>query len=134
MALGADVLLPSIDVEMIHRGRSAMRTVLLLATVLVSSACTMQVPAAPTVAWQYGSGNGDGVSPSGPPPVYARAYGPGNGDSVVSGQSVTESYSYGADNASGVAVQMTPQQRQQLAAPTAAAPVQAAPVAAGTHI
>ena len=115
-----------------------MRNALIIGTVLLSAGCAMQPQPAPQVSWSYGAGNGDGVSYPGPKPVFQRAYGLGNGDGVTSGQTATTRYGYGADGMSGTMVQTTPEQRQQMAAPTpppATAPtVQPAPTAPGTHI
>lgn len=96
-----------------------MRKLLVVGAVVAVAACSATPPAAPVVSWQYGAGNGDGVSYSGPAPKYSRAYAPGNGDAVDSGQQVKENYAYGGENASGAMIQTTPatQQPQQQAAP-----------------
>ena len=110
-----------------------MRTALLIGTVLLAAGCSAQ-PQAPTrVSWSYGAGNGDGVSYAGPKPVFQRAYGPGNGDGVTaSGPAPTERYGYGAENVNGSMVQMSPEQRQQVAAPSSA-PTPSGSTAPGSH-
>ena len=99
-----------------------MRHLVVAAAVAALAGCTATDPgAAPTkVSWQYGAGNGDGVSYSGPPPVYKRAYGLG-ADAVASpAQEPKVSYAYGAENHSGSMVQTAPQPAQQAAAPAPA--------------
>ena len=85
-----------------------MRSVLVIGGLLVLGACSMTPQAPPVVSWQYGAGNGDGVSYPGPKPTFNRAYGAGNGDGVQSGQTATTKYSYGADGMSGTMVQVAP--------------------------
>lgn len=107
-----------------------MRNVLLLGTVLMAG-CSMQPPSPAKVSWQYGAGNGDGVAYPGPKPIFQRAYGPGNGDGVTSGQAATENYGYGGDGQTSTMVQVAPESRQMMAAPTPTATTpQAVP---GTH-
>ncbi len=110
-----------------------MRKTLLIGTVLLAAGCSAQPPAPAKVSWSYGAGNGDGVTYAGPKPVFSRGNGLGNGDSVTSGTAPTENYGYGAENASGVMVQTTPEQRQQVAAPAASTPAPASRTAPGTH-
>ncbi len=99
-----------------------MRKTLLIGSVLLAAGCSAQPPAPAKVSWSYGAGNGDGVTYDGPKPVFSRGNGLGNGDGVSSGTTAKENYGYGAENASGVMVQTTPEQpRQQIAAPTSTA-------------
>lgn len=93
-----------------------MRNLLAIGTVLMGAGCAMQPQPAPVVTWQYGP-TGDAVSPAGPPPTYSQSYGLGVGDSVTAGQAPTPSFAYGAEGQTGTMVQMSPQTRQDVAAP-----------------
>lgn len=94
-----------------------MRNLLAIGTALMAAGCAMQPQPAPVVSWQYGPTD-DAVSPAGPPPAYSRSYGFGAGDAVTAGQAPTPSFAYGAEGQTGTVVQMDPQARRNLAAPT----------------
>lgn len=100
-----------------------MRNLVVVAALAALAGCTATDPgAAPTkVSWQYGAGNGDGVSYAGPPPVYKRAYGVGADAVAPAAQEPKINYAYGAENHSGSMVQQeTPKPAQQVAAPSPA--------------
>ena len=112
-----------------------MRTLLATGLVLMAAGCAMEPQPAPVVSWQYGP-SGDAVSPSGPPPVYSQSYGLGAGDTVTAGPAPTPSFAYGAEGQTNTTIQMSPQTRQNVAAPAptpapASTPRQDAP---GPHI
>jgi len=98
------------------------QTFLLCSTVLLLAGCGGQPNVPPVVSWQYGAGNGDPIPYQGPAPVYSRAYGMGADVPVNSGQKPTVQYGYGAENESGVMVQMQPSApaTQRVAAPAPA--------------
>ncbi len=116
-----------------------MRKFLIVAAMAALAGCTAADPsAAPTkVSWQYGAGNGDGVSYPGPAPVYKRAYGLEADAVAPPAQDPKVNYAYGADNQTGSMVQTAPQPTQKVAAPAPAqqrAPHQDEhPAAPGTH-
>ena len=85
--------------------------------------CTAANPGtAPTkVSWQYGAGNGDGVSYPGPAPVFKRAYGLESDAVAPPSQEPKVNYGWGAENQNGGMVQQTaPQSAQQVASPAPA--------------
>ncbi len=110
-----------------------MRSILIIGTAFLAVGCSAQMPAPAQVTWEYGAGNGDGVSYPGPKPIFKRSYGLGDGDGVQSGLTATTSYGYGADGATGTMIQMSPQQPQMLAAPLPA-PTSATSPVAGAHL
>ena len=116
-----------------------MRGLVIIPAMIALVGCSTVDPSAPAkVSWQYGAGNGDGVSYPGPAPIYKRAYGL-NADQVSpSGTAPTISYGYGAENQTGTMVERAPPPpSQQLASPAPAqqtAPrVDEHPAAPGTH-
>ncbi len=100
-----------------------MRSFVVVAALAALAGCTAVDPGtAPTkVSWQYGAGNGDGVSYPGPAPVYKRAYGLESDAVAPPAQEPKVNYGYGAENQSGAMVQQeTPKPTQQVASPTPA--------------
>ncbi len=114
-----------------------MRSLVTISAMIALVGCSAVDPSAPTkVSWQYGAGNGDGVSYPGPAPIYKRAYGLDADQTSPSATPPTVSYGYGAENQTGSMVQLGPQAPQQLASPAPAQP--SAPrldqrAAPGTH-
>ena len=116
-----------------------MRSIVIVSAMVALAGCTAANPsAAPTkVSWQYGAGNGDGVSYPGPTPVYKRAYGLESDAVAAPAQEPKVNYGWGAENQAGGMVQTAPQSKQQVASPTS--PQQPAPhpdgqtAAPGTH-
>ncbi len=100
-----------------------MRSFVVVAAMAALVGCTAVDPGtAPTkVSWQYGAGNGDGVSYPGPAPVYKRAYGL-DADAVAKpAQEPKVNYAWGAENQNGGMVQQdTSKPTQQVAAPAPA--------------
>lgn len=117
-----------------------MRSLVIIPAMIALVGCSAVDPSAPAkVSWQYGAGNGDGVSYPGPAPVYQRAYGLGADQATPSATTPNVNYGYGADNQTGSMVQVAPPspQQQQVASP---APTQQPtprldqhPAAPGTH-
>lgn len=98
-----------------------MRNLVVVAALAALAGCTAVDPAATPakVSWQYGAGNGDGVSYPGPAPVYKRAYGVDADAVAPPAQEPKVSYAYGAENQTGSMVQQeTPKPNQQVASPT----------------
>lgn len=115
-----------------------MRNLVVVAAMAALVGCTATDPgAAPTkVSWQYGSGNGDGVSYPGPAPIYKHANGLDLDAITPPAQEPKVNYAYGAENSTGGnMVQMEPQAAQQAAAPAQQpTPSQnGRPAAPGTH-
>ena len=100
-----------------------MRSFVVVAAAVALAGCTTVDPGtAPTkVSWQYGAGNGDGVSYPGPAPVFKRAYGLESDAVAPPAQEPKVNYGWGAENQSGGMVQQTtPQPTQQVASPAPA--------------
>ena len=100
-----------------------MRSFVVVAAMAALVGCTAVDPGtAPTkVSWQYGAGNGDGVSYPGPAPIYKRAYGLESDAVAPPAQEPKVNYGYGAENQTGTMVQQeTPKPAQQVASPTPA--------------
>lgn len=110
-----------------------MRNLLAIGLVLMAAGCATQPEPPPTVSWRYGPSD-DVVSPSGPPPIYSQSYGLGAGDSVTSGAAPTPSFAYGAEGQTGTMIQMSPQPRQDVAAPTPSPTPHPRQDAPGSHI
>jgi hypothetical protein len=110
-------------------------TFLLCSSVLLLAGCGGQPDVQPVVSWQYGAGNGDPIPYPGPAPVYSRSYGMGSDVPVSSGQKPGVQYGYGADNESGVMVQMQPSApaSQRVAAPAPAQQPSPQGAAPSTH-
>jgi len=109
-----------------------MRSFVVVAAMAALVGCTAVDPGtAPTkVSWQYGAGNGDGVSYPGPAPIFKRAYGLEADAPTAPPQEPKVNYGWGAENQSGGMVQQgTPEPIQHATAP---APAQT-PSAPGTH-
>ena len=96
-----------------------MRKLLAVGAILAAAGCSAQPPAAPTVTWDYAPHAGEGVSPTGPTPAYSQTYDMTGGDAVTTGQAPKPNLAYGAEGDTGTMVQLSPQARQKLAAPTA---------------
>jgi len=100
-----------------------MRSFVVVAALAALVGCTAVDPGtAPTkVSWQYGAGNGDGVSYPGPAPVFKRAYGLESDAVAPPAQEPKVNYGWGAENAKGGMVQQTtPQPARQVASPAPA--------------
>lgn len=115
-----------------------MRSFIVIGALVALAGCNAAGTNTPTkVSWQYGAGNGDGVTYSGPAPKYNRAYGWGADQVTTPAGQASPNYAWGADGQSGTMVQVAPQAKQQLAAPTPApnpTPTAAERAAApGTH-
>lgn len=115
-----------------------MRDFVIVPAMIALVGCAAVDPSAPTkVSWQYGAGNGDGVSYPGPAPVYKRAYGLESDAVAAPSQEPKVNYGWGAENQTGGMVQTAPESAQRVAAP---APAQQPtprqdehPAAPGTH-
>lgn len=115
-----------------------MRGLVIIPAMIALVGCSTVDPSAPAkVSWQYGAGNGDGVSYPGPAPVYKRAYGLGADQVAAPTTTPNVNYGYGADNQTGSMVQVAPQSSQQVASPAPAQQPAARPnehpAAPGTH-
>ncbi len=115
-----------------------MRGLVIIPAMIALVGCSAVDPSAPAkVSWQYGAGNGDGVSYPGPAPIYSRAYGLDADQVAPSATAPDVKYGYGAENQTGSMVQVAPQSPQQLASPAPAQQLAPRPnehpAAPGTH-
>ena len=92
--------------------------VVVVAMAALAGCSTMDSSAPAKVSWQYGAGNGDGVSYPGPAPVYKRAYGLESDAVAPPTQEPKVNYGYGAENQTGSMVQTAPNSAQQVASPS----------------
>ena len=99
-----------------------MRSFLVIGALIALAGCNAANPSTPTkVSWQYGAGNGDGVSYAGPAPKYNRAYGWGADQvTIPAGKPAVTNYSWGAEGQTGTMVQVVPNEPQRVAAPAPA--------------
>ncbi len=96
-----------------------MRSFVVIGALIALAGCNAASSPTPTkVSWQYGAGNGDGVTYSGPAPKYNRAYGWGADQvTIPAGKPSATNYAWGAEGQSGTMVRVTPNAQQRVAAP-----------------